>query len=127
VFEKRMLNRLFGPKRNGMTRRWNKLHNKELHDLYSSPSINRIIKSRKMRCTEHVARIRRRNVYRVLLGKPKEKRPLGTPRIRWIDSIGWCRLDWSSSGQAHVESSCERGTEPSGSQKMLGNIKWLQN
>jgi hypothetical protein len=65
-----------------------KLHNEELHNLYSSPSVNRIIKSRRMRCAGHVARMgEKRNVYRLSVGKSKGKRPLGRPRRRWIDNI----------------------------------------
>jgi hypothetical protein len=67
---------------------WRKLHNKELHNLYSSPSIIRIIKSRRMRWAGHVARMgEKRNMYRLLVGKPEGKRPLGRPRSRWIDNI----------------------------------------
>jgi hypothetical protein len=87
VFENRVL-RIFGPKRDGVTGEWRKLHNEELHNLYSSPSIIRIIKSRGMRWSGHVARMReKRNVYRLLVGKPEGKRPLGRPRRRWIDNI----------------------------------------
>jgi hypothetical protein len=67
---------------------WGKLHNKELHDLYSSPSIIRIIKSNKMRWAGHVARMGEKgNAYRLLLGKPEGKRPLGRSRLRWVDNI----------------------------------------
>jgi hypothetical protein len=67
---------------------WRKLHNEELHNLYSSPSITRIIKSRRMRWAGHVARMgEERNVYRLLVGKPEGKRPLGKPRRRWMDKI----------------------------------------
>jgi hypothetical protein len=67
---------------------WRKLHDEELHNLYSSPSIIRIIKSRRMRCAGHVARMgEKRNVYRLLVGKPEGKRPLGKLRRRWIDNI----------------------------------------
>jgi hypothetical protein len=67
---------------------WRKLHNEELHNLYSSPSIIRIIKSRRMRWAGHVARMgEKRNVCRLLVGKPEGKRPLGRPRRRWIDNI----------------------------------------
>jgi hypothetical protein len=77
VFENRVVRRIFGRKRDGVTRRWRKLHNKELHDLYPSPSIIRIIKSRRMRWAGHVARIgEERNVHRLLVGKPEGKRPL---------------------------------------------------
>jgi hypothetical protein len=67
---------------------WRKLHNGELHNLYSSPSIIRMIKSRRMRWAGHVTRIgEKRNAYRIFVGKPKEKRPLGIPRRRWVDNI----------------------------------------
>jgi hypothetical protein len=81
VFENRVL-------RDGVTGGWRKLHNEELHNLYSSPSIIKIIKSRRMRWAEHVARMgEKRNVYRLLVGKPEGKRPVGRPRRRWIDNI----------------------------------------
>jgi hypothetical protein len=67
---------------------WRKLHNKDLHDLYSSPSIIRIMKSRRMRRAGHVARMgEKRNAYRLLVGKTEGKRPLGRPRRRWLDNI----------------------------------------
>jgi hypothetical protein len=67
---------------------WRKLHNKELHNLYSLPSIIRIIKSRRRRCVGHMARMgEKRNVYKLLVGKPEGKRPLGRPRHRWMDNI----------------------------------------
>jgi hypothetical protein len=73
---------------------WRKLHNEELHNLYSTPSIIRIIKSRRMRWAGHVARIgAKRNVYRLLVGKPEGKRPLGRPRRRWIDNIKMDHLE----------------------------------
>jgi hypothetical protein len=83
---------------------WRKLYNKELHNLYSSTSIIRIIKSR--RWAGHVAQMgEKRNVYRLLLGKPEGKRPLGRPRHRWIDNIKVDLLkirlsvvDWIESG-----------------------------
>jgi hypothetical protein len=88
VFENRVLRRIFGPKRDGVKRGWRKLHNEQLRDLYSSPSIIRIIKSRRMRWAGHVARMdEKRNVYRLLVGKREGKRPLGRPRRRWIDNI----------------------------------------
>jgi hypothetical protein len=72
VFENRVLRRIFGPKRDKVTGELRKLHNKELHDLYSSPSIIRIIKSRSMRWVGHVGRMRKkRNAYRLLVGKPE--------------------------------------------------------
>jgi hypothetical protein len=78
------------------------LHNEELRDLYSSPSIIRIIKSRRMRWAGHVACVgEKRNAYRLLVGKPEGKRPLGRPRRRWVDNIrmdlvevGWDDVDW---------------------------------
>jgi hypothetical protein len=79
---------MFGPKRDGVTGGWRKLHNEELHNLHSSPSIIRIIKSRRMRWAGHVARMgEKRNVYRLLVGKPEGKRPLGRPRHRWMKNI----------------------------------------
>jgi hypothetical protein len=88
---------IFGPKRDEATGGWRKLHNEELPDLYSSPSIIGIIKSRRMRWAGHVARLEeRRNAYRLLVGKPEGKRPLGRPRRRWVDllEIGWGGVDW---------------------------------
>jgi hypothetical protein len=86
VFENRML-RLFGPKREE-DGSWKKLHNDELHSLYSSPNIVRVIKSRRMRWAGHVVRTGEgRGVYRVLIGRPEGKRPLGRPRRRWEDNI----------------------------------------
>jgi hypothetical protein len=88
VFENRVLRRVFGPKRDEVTREWRKLHNEELRDLYSSPSIISIIKSRRMRWAGHVACMgEKRNTYRLLVGKPEGKRPPGRPRRRWVDNI----------------------------------------
>jgi hypothetical protein len=102
MFENRVLRRIFGPKRDEVTGDWRKLHNKELHDFYYSPSIIRIIKSRRMRWAGHVARMgERRNAYRLLVGKPEGKRPLERPKRRWVDNIrmdlgkvGWGDVDW---------------------------------
>jgi hypothetical protein len=102
VFENRVLKRIFGPKRDGVTGGWRKLNNEELHNLYSSPSIIRIIKSRRMRWAGHVARIgEKRNVSRLLVGKPEGRRPLARLRCRWIDNIkmdlleiGLSVVDW---------------------------------
>jgi hypothetical protein len=83
-----VLRRILGQKRDGVAGGWRKLHNEELHSLYSFPSIMKIIKSRRMRWAGHVALMgEKRNVYRLLVGKPEGKRPLGRPRCRWIDNI----------------------------------------
>jgi hypothetical protein len=102
VFENRVLRRIFGPKRDEVTGEWRKLHNEELRDLYSSPSIIKIIKSRRMRWAGHVAQMgEKRNAYRLFVGKPEGKRLLGRPRRRWVDNItmdlgevGWGDVDW---------------------------------
>jgi hypothetical protein len=79
---------IFGPKRNEVTGVWKKLHNEELHDLYSSPTIMRVIKSRGMRWAGHVVRMgERKGVCRVSVGKPEGKRPLGRHRRKWEDYI----------------------------------------
>jgi hypothetical protein len=78
VFENSVLRRMFGQKKDGVMRGWRKLHNEELHNLYSSPSIIRIIESNRMRWAGHVARMgEKRNVYMLLVGKPEGKRSLG--------------------------------------------------
>jgi hypothetical protein len=88
VFENRVLRRIFGPKRDEVTGELRKLHNGELHNSYSSTDIIRQIKSRRMRWAGHVAcRGEGRNMYRILVGKPEGKRPLGRPRRRWEDGI----------------------------------------
>jgi hypothetical protein len=88
VFENRVLRRIFGPKRDEVTGCWGKLHNEKLHNLYSSPSIIRMIKSRRMRWSGHVARMaKKKNAYWTLVGKPEGKRPLGRPKHRWVDNI----------------------------------------
>jgi hypothetical protein len=89
-----VLRRIFGPKRDEVTGGCRKLHNEALRDLYFSPSIIRIIKSRRMRWAGHVARMgENRNAYRLLLGKPEGKRPLGRPRRRWLDNIKMILLE----------------------------------
>ena len=88
MFENMVL-RIFGPRSDEVKGEWRKLHNEELNDLYSSPNIVRVIKSIRMRWAGHVTRMgEERGVYRVLVGKPEGKRPLGRPRRRWVDSIG---------------------------------------
>ena len=83
-----MLRRVFGPKRDKVTGEWRKLHNEELSDLYSLPNIVRVVKSRRIRWVGHVTLMgERRGVHRVLVGKPKGKRPLERPRCRWEDNI----------------------------------------
>ena len=83
MFENRVLRRIFGPKREGVKGEWRKLHNEELNDLFSSPNIVLLIKSRRMRWAGHVARMEEgRGVQKVLVGKPEGKRPLGRPRRR---------------------------------------------
>jgi hypothetical protein len=90
VFENRMLRIIFGAKKDGVTGGWRRQHNEVLHNLYPSPSIIRIIKSREMKWARHVARMgKKRNVYMLLVGKPEGKRPLGRPRRRWIDRYRW--------------------------------------
>jgi hypothetical protein len=104
AFEDRVVRRTFGPKRDEVTGDLRKLHNEELHNLYSSPNIIRIIKSSTMRLEGHVARMgAKRNTYtgRILVGKAEGKRRLGRPRRKWVDNIkmdlrerGWERMDW---------------------------------
>jgi hypothetical protein len=87
VFENKVL-RIFGPKREEVTREWRKLRNEEFNDLYFPPNIFRMIESRKMRRAGHVARMgKRRGLYIVLVGKPEGKRLLWKPRRRWEENI----------------------------------------
>jgi hypothetical protein len=107
VFENRELRRIFGPKRDEMTGVWRKLHNEELHGLYSSPSIVRVIKARRMRWAWHVARKGEvRGAYNILVGRPDGRRPLRRRRRRWKDTIkmdlretGFGDVDWINLGQ----------------------------
>jgi hypothetical protein len=97
-----VLRRIFGLKRDEVTRHWRKLHNEEFHNLYSSPSVIRMIKSRRMRWAGHVVQMgTKRNAYRILIRKPDGKGPVGRPRYRWVDNIkmdlreiGWSGMDW---------------------------------
>jgi hypothetical protein len=98
-----VLERIFGPNRDKVIEVWRKLHNEELQNLFSSPSIIRMIKSRRMRWAGHVARTgENRHAYRILVGKPGGKRPLRRPRRWWVDNIkidlreiGWDVMDWN--------------------------------
>jgi hypothetical protein len=101
LWEKHVL-RIFGPKRDEVTGGWRKLYNEELHNLYSSKSIIRMFKWRRMRWSAHVARRGvKRNACRILVGKPDGRRPLGRQRRRWVDNIqmdlreiGWDGMEW---------------------------------
>ena len=100
--ENTVLRRTFGPKRDELTGEWRKLHNEELNDMYSLPNIVRVIKSRRIRWVEHVARmVERRCAYGVLVGKPEGKKPLGKPRRRWegnitmdLEEVDCGAMDW---------------------------------
>jgi len=102
VFENMVLRRIFGPRRNEVTGDCRRLHHEELNDSYCSPNIVRMIKWRRMKWAGHVARMgEEREVYRVLVGKPEGRRPLGRPRHRWVDNIrvnlqevGCGYMDW---------------------------------
>ena len=96
MFENRVLMRIFGPERKEATGEWRELRNEELNDLYSSPYIIRVTKSRRMSWVGHVTHGERRGVYRVLVGKPEGKRSLGKRRRGWEDNtkmdiqeVGW--------------------------------------
>jgi len=101
VFENMVLRRIFGPRREEVTGEWRRLHNEELNDLYSSPNTVLVIKSRRMRWAGHVARMgEERGAYRVLVGKPEGRRPLGRPRHRWMDNI---RMDLQELGCGYMD------------------------
>jgi hypothetical protein len=103
VSENRVLRRIFEPKRNEVTGGWRKLHNEKLHNLYSLPNVIRMIKTRRMRWAGNIIRMgKKRNAYRILMGKPEGKKTLERPRYRWVDNIkmdlreigwGWYGLD----------------------------------
>ena len=107
MFENMVLRRIFGPKRNEVTVEWRRWHEEELNDLYSSPNIVRVIKSRRMGWAGHVASMgEEREVCRVLVGKTEGKRPLERPRRRWVDNIrmdlqevGCGCMDWTGLAQ----------------------------
>jgi hypothetical protein len=98
VFENRVFRILFGPRRNEVTGGWRKLHNKELHDLYSSPNTIKTIKSRRMRREGHLARREDKRNTMLYWWESQRERPLGRPRRRWVDvrmdggRMGWCEL-----------------------------------
>jgi hypothetical protein len=102
VFENRVLRKIFGRKRDEVTGGWRKLHNEELHGLYSSPSVVRVIKARRMRWAGHVVRMGEGSgEYNISVGRPEGRRPLGKPRRRWEDNIkmdlreiGFEDVDW---------------------------------
>jgi len=101
VLENRVLRRIFGPKRDKVTREWRTLHNEEFNDLYSSPNFVWMIKSRRMRLVGHVAHMgERRGIYRVVVGKPEGKRSLGRPRHRWEDNI---KMDLKEVGCGYMD------------------------
>jgi hypothetical protein len=90
VFENRVLRRIYGPKRDEVTGGWRKLHNEELHGLYSSPSIVRVIKARRMRWAGHVARMGEvRGAYNILVGRPERRRPLGRLGVDGRTTLRW--------------------------------------
>ena len=101
VFEYRVLRRVCGSKRDEVTGEWRKLHNDELNDLYCSPNIVLVVKSRRMRWAGNVAVMgEKKGVYRILVGRTKGKRPLGRPRRRWEDNI---KMDLQEVGCGDVE------------------------
>jgi hypothetical protein len=105
VFENRVVTRIFGPKRDDVTGEWRRLHNEELNDLYSSPNIIRLIKSRRMRWAGHVARMGEgRGAYRILVGSSEGRRPLERPRrnriiLKWILKKWDGGMDWIDMAQ----------------------------
>jgi hypothetical protein len=115
VFENRVLRRIFGPNRDKVTGEWRKMHNDELHNLYSCPNIIGLTNSTRMRWTEYVARMGEKRV-QDFRGKAEGKRPIGRPRRRWDDGIRTDLrengLDSFGSGQGPEEGSCEHGDEP---------------
>jgi hypothetical protein len=101
VFENNVLRRIFGPRSDEVTGEWRRLHNEELNVLYCSPNVVREIKWRRTRWAGHVARMdEERGVYRVLVGKPEGRRPLGRPRRRCVDNI---RMDLQEVGCGYMD------------------------
>jgi hypothetical protein len=99
VFENRVLRRIFGSKMDEATGEWRRLHTEEFNDLYTSPNIIRVIKSRRMRRAGHVARVgEKKGAYRILVGRPEGRRPLGKPRRRGDDNI---KMDLENVGCGH--------------------------
>jgi hypothetical protein len=105
VFENTVLRRIFGHKRDDVSGKWRRLHNEELNDLYPLQDIIRVIKTRRMKRAGHVARMgERTGAYRISVGRPEGRRPLGRPRHRWEDNIkmdlqevglgAWTGLSW---------------------------------
>jgi len=107
VFENKVLRGIFVPRKDEVTGEWRRLHNEELNDLYCSPNIVRVIKSRRMKRAGSVACMgEEREVYRVLVGKPEGRRPLRRPRRRWVDNtrtdlqeVGCGCMDWTELAQ----------------------------
>jgi hypothetical protein len=131
MFVNRVLRRIFGSRTDEVTGGWRKLHNKELHNLYASPSIIRMIQSRSIRWRGHVAQMgEERNAYKILVGKPEEKRTLRKPRHSCMYNIkldlkrermGWFGQLSSGSVYGPVVDSCEHGNKPSCYIKILGS------
>jgi hypothetical protein len=106
-----VLRRIFGPKREEVVGEWRRLHNEELHNLYTSPYVIRVINSRRIIWAEHVARMgEMRNEYNILVEKTEGKRPLGRPRRKWendirmgLREIVWEGVDWKHLAQERVQ------------------------
>jgi hypothetical protein len=129
MFENRVLRRIYGPKRDEMTGGWRKLHNEELSDLNSSPNIIRVKKSRRMRWAGHVARmVKKRVVYRVLVGKPGERDNLGEPGSDGRIMLRWIFRKWDvgvRTGSSWLRVGQEAGTCECGNE-LLGSIKCVE-
>ncbi|KAJ4428389.1 hypothetical protein ANN_24409 [Periplaneta americana] len=133
AFDKKVLRKIFGAKRVEVTGELRKLHNTELHALYSSPGIIKNIKSRRLRWAGHVARMgESRNSYIVLVGKPEGKRPLGRRRLRWEDNIKmdlreveYADRDWLNlcTGYGPMAGLCEGGNDPTGFFKAISEFR----